>query len=417
MDRQALGGRSKVDAAPAKRARSPRATLGTCCATHFLHDGFSDVIYLLLPIWQAEFSLTLTQVGLIKSLFSGAMAACQVPAGILAERWGERRLLALGTAVTALGFLTLGVAGGAGALMLILLFSGAGSGAQHPLCASIVSEAYEGGPHRAVLGIYNFSGDLGKTAVPMLMALAAAGLGWRWATSGYGLIGLAGALAVFLALGGLGIGGLPHQSVRRAGPPHSTGGWGIRDRRGFGTLSAINVVDQTCRTAFMTLIPFLLVAKGAGVETVGLALALVFGGGALGKFLCGFAAERIGIVRTVVLTELVTGGGIMLLIPLSLEMSLALLPVVGVGLSGTSSVLYGTVAEFVAPERRSRGFALFYTLGLGTAAAAPLSFGALSDLAGVPMTLAVIGLFVFSTIPLALRLRAPLAALASGPTG
>ena len=32
------------------------------------------------------------------------------------------------------------------ALILLLLLAGAGSGAQHPLCASLFSKAYDGGP-------------------------------------------------------------------------------------------------------------------------------------------------------------------------------------------------------------------------------------------------------------------------------
>jgi MFS family permease len=368
----------------------------------------------MLPLWQAEFALSLTQVGMMRSLYWGAMAAFQVPAGFLAERWGERGLLALGTAVTALGFVTLGLAGGAASLALILLIAGAGSGVQHPLCSSVVSKAYEDGAQRAVLGIYNFSGDVGKMVMPVLAALVAASLGWRWATTGYGVVGVSAALAVFIALGVLGAGVPPHRPPKRARIAYPTGGWGIRNRRGFKLLSAIGIVDQICRSTFMTFLPFLLIAKGAGVETVGLALALIFGGGAAGKFLCGILAERIGIVRTVVLSELITGGGSLLLLPLPLELSLVLLPVIGVGLNGTSSVLYGTVAEFVTPERRSRGFALFYTLSIGAGAVAPSIFGVVSDLAGVPVTLTIIGLLVFTTIPLARFLRTSLAA-GSGP--
>ena len=68
-------------------------------------------------------------------------------------------------------------------------------------------------------------------------------------------------------------------------------------------------VDST-RTGFVTFVPFLLAARGASVQTVGLALSLVFAGGAMGKFICGFLAERLGIVRTVILTEGLTAGAI-----------------------------------------------------------------------------------------------------------
>ncbi len=385
-----------------------RATLATCGATHFLHDGFSDAIYVLLPVWAAEYHLSFAQVGLLRTAYTSGMASFQIPVGILAERWGERGLLAVGTAVTALGFLVLGLAGGFASLLLLLLLAGLGSGVQHPLSSSLVSRAYETGPRRTALGTFNFSGDLGKVTVPALIALVTAAIGWRWATAGYGALGLAAALGIFLVLGRLGVGAATSEEHGR-GTAHARGGWGIRDRRGFQALSAIYVVDNSTRTAFLTFLPFLLITKGSTVKAVGLALALVFAGGATGKFVCGVIAERIGVIRTVILTELVTGGGILLLIALPLVPALVLLPILGVGLNGTSSVLYGTVADLVTPERRSRAYGLFYTLGVGSGSVAPSVYGLLSDFAGVPVALATIGLVVLTTIPLSQLLRVPLA--------
>src|SRR5207245_5628688 len=80
-----------------------RAVLAAACSIHFVHDGFSDILYVLLPIWANEFRLTFAQVGIIRTAYSGGMAAFQIPAGLLGERWGERRLLAAGTAVPACG--------------------------------------------------------------------------------------------------------------------------------------------------------------------------------------------------------------------------------------------------------------------------------------------------------------------------
>lgn len=377
-----------------------RATLFTCSTAHSLHDGFSDVLYLLLPLWQAEFALSLTQVGLVKSLYAGAMAACQIPAGLLSERWGERGLLAVGTAVTALGFMAAGLAGGFAALLATLIVAGFGSGTQHPLCASMVSRTYDSGGRRAAIGIYNFSGDLGKVAAPALAGLAVAVVGWRWTVGGFGVLGLAIGAAVFLMLGMLGAGAPPAGHGERPGTKRPDRDWGILDRRGFGALSAIAVVDSVTRSAFLTFLPFLLIAKGADVTTVGQALSLVFAGGAAGKFLCGFAAERVGIIRTVVITEIITSAGILLLVKLSLFPSLVLLPLIGLGLNGTSSVLYATLAEFVTLERRSRGYGLFYTVGIGSASVSPLLFGMLSDLSGVAVTLTVVGVFVLAVIPL-----------------
>ena len=62
---------------------------------------------------------------------------------------------------------------------------------------------------------------------------------------------------------------------------------------------------------------------------------------------------------------------ILALLPLSLPLALVLLPAVGLMLNGTSSVLYGTIPEFVSPERRTHAFAVFYTGGSVAGATGP----------------------------------------------
>ena len=274
----------------------------------------------------------------------------------------------------------------------------------------MISRAYDTGPRRAALGTYNFAGDLGKVAVPPLIAALAVAVGWRTGAASYGLAVMVASLALYLMLRRLGAGG-PVAALAETADRPRPGGWGLRNRRGFAALSAIGVIDSAVRTPFLTFVPFLLIAKGAQVEAVGFALALIFAGGAAGKLLCGLAAERVGILRTVVLTEVATGAGILVLVFLPLGWALALLPLVGAALNGTSSVLYGTVGDFVDAERRSRAFGLFYTLGIGAGALSPVIFGVLSDFSGVEAALLVLGCVVFLTLPLCQVLRPSLAAV------
>ena len=382
--------------------------LAAACSIHFVHDGFSDILYVLLPLWATEFRLTFAQVGMIRTAYSGGMAAFQIPAGLLAERWGERRLLAAGTAITALGFIAIGTVGGFLALLSVLLVAGIGSGVQHPLSSSLVSKAYETGPRRAALGTYNFSGDIGKVVVPAAVALAATFIGWRTASMAYGVIG------VFAALGILGVLArltpeMPATDDRSAPAATAAAGWGIRDARGFVALTAIGMIDNATRTGFLTFLPFALIAKGSSVAGVGTALALLFAGGAVGKFVCGIVAERLGVIRTVVLTEAATTLCIVSILAAPLPVALAMMPVMGVALNGTSSVLYGTVADLVTAERRSRAYGLYYTVTIATSALSPSVYGLVGDVAGVSTTLVIVAVVVLATIPLCLALRASVA--------
>ena len=391
----------RTEVADKESSRSARSTLGVCGAAHFVHDGLHDSLYILLPLWSQAFGLSLTQVGTLKFAYSGAMAIFQMPAGFLSERFSPRLLLAVGTAFLGLAFFLLGLTGGFVTLLLLLFFAGLGSGPQHPLSSTLVAKAYETGPRRAALGIYNFSGDIGKVALPAILALVAGAVGWRMGVFGLGVFGVISAAAILIALTRLRAGSRP-KSQTASEKTISPSGWGILNRRGFAAISAINLLDTGVTFGFLTFLPFLLNEKGAGVEMVGLAIALVFSGGAAGKFLCGFLAERLGIVRTMVLTEIATGAGIIILLFMPLLGALALLPLVGVAMNGTSSVLYATVADFITPERHARGFAFFYTVGMGAGAISPLIFGLVSDAFGVSTSMVILGVLIFLTIPFCL---------------
>ena len=66
-------GESVAGAVPERRA------MIVACGAHALHDGFTDLIYVMLPIWQGEFGLGFAALGLMKTVFSGTLAGFQVP--------------------------------------------------------------------------------------------------------------------------------------------------------------------------------------------------------------------------------------------------------------------------------------------------------------------------------------------------
>src|SRR4029434_4417425 len=176
--------------------------------------------------------------------------------------------------------------------------------------------------------------------------------------------------------------------------------------RGFGALTAIGMIDNATRTGLLTFLPFALIAKRSTVAGVVTALALVFAGGAVGKFVCGLVAERLGVIRTVVLTEAATTFCILSIVAAPLPVALAIRPIMGVALNGTSSVLYGTVADLVTAERRSRAYGLYYTATIATSALSPSGYRLVGDVAGVSTTLVIVAVVVLLTIPLCLALRA-----------
>ena len=387
--------------AAAKSPAEGRRTLAITCSAHFVHDGIADAFYVLLPIWAQAFGLSYVQVGTLRMAYSAAMALLQLPAGMLAERVGERALLAGGSALAGIAFALLATSQSYPALGVLILLAGTGSAVQHPIASTLISKAYAATSRRAALGVYNFVGDVGKMVVAAAMGLGIVAIGWRNSVALYGLIVVGVGLVTLVAFGSL-ADGTPR--ARSKGAPASAPGWGFTNPTGFALLGAIQLIDSACRTGFLTFFPFLLIAKGASVASIGFGLSLVFVGGAAGKLVCGLIAERVGILRTVILTELATGALIAAVVLAPLGWAMLLLVPVGVALNGTSSVLYGTVAEFVRDDRQSRSYGLFYTLGSAAGAMAPFVFGLLSDFAGVPTALMVVAALAVTTVPVALLL-------------
>ena len=382
-----------------------RRVLAVACGAHALHDGYTDLIYVMLPIWQAEFALSYVALGALRMLYTGAMAGLQVPATLLARRYGAPTVLALGTALAACAYLTIGVTG-AGFVLLAgaLVAGGVGSATQHPLASALISRAYDGQRARGALGTYNFSGDLGKMAIPAVLAWLFVVMPWRHALGLVGVLGLLVAAGILMLLPRA----LDHIGARAGGAPvgHGLGAAFSRaadvPRRGpFLLLLAIGILDSGTRMGFLAFLPFVLRAKGAPTPMIGLALTLIFAGGAAGKLVCGLLGARLGVLRAVLVTEVATALGIFALAPLPLFGALACLPLIGVALNGTSSVLYGTVPELVAPASRERAFGLFYTGTIGGGAIAPVLYGLVGDAIGPAHAIMVVAVVCLATLPLA----------------
>jgi len=384
------------------QTQEERRALGVAGGAHALHDGYTDLVYVLLPIWQSEFGLSYAAVGLLRSLFYGTLAAFQIPSGLLAERLGAARVLAIGTALVGGGYLIAGASAGLVMLMVALIVGGLGASTQHPLASALVARAFGAKRSIKAIGTYNFAGDIGKMIVPAAAALLMTWMPWRPTVALLGVGGFAAGLAI-IAL-------MPRQAGdEKAAAKSSKAAARGASRWGFPLLMSIGVIDSGTRMPLLTFLPFLLTAKGASVQGIGLALMLVFAGGACGKLVCAFIGARLGVVTTVVLTEAGTALGILALLPLPLEACYALLPLIGIVLNGTSSVLYGSMPALVAPEKRARAFSIFYTGTIGTGALAPVAYGALSDHVGVRPALVVLACVVLITVPLAFALRPALA--------
>jgi MFS family permease len=169
-------------------------------------------------------------------------------------------------------------------------------------------------------------------------------------------------------------------------------------------LATIGALDTATRMGYLLFLPFLIQERGGDTPVVGLALALLFIGGAFGKAACAWLGERLGVAGSVMLTEAATALLIAATLVTPLTPTLVLLPLLGIVLNGTSSVLYGTVPELARGDT-GQAFALFYTCVIGSGGIAPILYGAVADHSNPTIGVLVSAATAALIVPLVLGLR------------
>lgn len=375
------------------RTPSPRQTLIGACLAHATHDGLTDLVYVFLPVWQQRFQLSFTVLSLLRSAYSLTLAVLQVPAAALAVKMARPQyLLVVATLLSGAGWLLGGLVDSVLLLGLTLVLSGIGASTQHPIASAMVSRAY-GRQAKKPLGVYNFAGDLGKSLMPAGAAVLLGYMSYKSTMMLTAVISVLAAGAIWALLGAA------SRAAPQPRPAAAKAASGTRaNPAAFYALLGTGVLDSAVRMGFLTFLPFIVKAHGGSLEQTGLALTLVFIGGAVGKFVCGWLSESLGMIRTVFVTELGTAVLIGAVLWAPLGAGLLVLPLLGAVLNGTSSVLYGAVADVVESTRLERAFAVFYTGTIGSGALAPVLYGLIGDHQGVTFVTVVVALTAVATL-------------------
>ena len=400
-----------------ERGDSPRIQLWWCNLLHIFNDGYLASLALLLPFIAADLGLNYTQSGLIKTASSVAITGAQIPAGLLAERIGEVLVLGLGTAWFGLSYMAMLLVAGYPLLLLVALAAGTGGGAYHPVGTALIANIFPPSRSGAAIGALNTFGDVGKVVFPALTGMLVVAVGWRWSFAVQGAAGMAVALCYLFffrreigaARRRIALRGKRKKANPRAGNRTLRNwmiGWGICAPRQFALYSVIGFLDVAVRTAATAFLGFVLIGIGVEQGALGWLLSLTFFGGACGKLLCGMLIRWWASKSIILFTELLMILGCLALPQISTGWQLFIfLPLFGFVLNGTSSVIYIGLAPTIAPQERSRGYALYYTLNFFSSALAPYIFGLVGDALGLEAIFFGAGALMVLGLPLVFFLR------------
>ena len=165
---------------------------------HFLSHFYVLCLPPMFLAWQSAFDVSFASLGMTVALMSGTTALLQTPVGFLVDRHGARPFLVGGTLLMCLSIAAMGLATSFWQILALAALSGVGNSVIHPADYAILSGSVDRDRMGRSFALHTFSGNLGFSAGPPVMALLMVALGWRGSLVLVGLLGVPVVLAILL---------------------------------------------------------------------------------------------------------------------------------------------------------------------------------------------------------------------------
>jgi Sugar phosphate permease len=142
------------------------------------------------PHLQAEFHLSAMEMGIVMSAFFWSYALLQLPAGMLADRFGQKIVLGASVFWWSLATAVTGLATGFKSLVLLRVMLGIGEAGAYPSNAGIASRWFPRKERATVAGIFDSGSKLGGAVALPLIAWLLATFDWKVTFAITGVLGL-----------------------------------------------------------------------------------------------------------------------------------------------------------------------------------------------------------------------------------
>jgi MFS family permease len=358
---------------------SQRLVLAVVAGGNFTQLGARFLLPPVVPLVITEFDASESTVGLALTLLWGTYALFQFPSGVLADRYGERRLLLAGLLGTVVGTAAIALAPSLVAYGLFAVLLGAGAGMFFSPASSLLSRTFTNSGQ--ALGALTAGGALAGVVYPAVGGYLGETFGWRVAVA----VGAAVALPAALATAGL----LPR--VEPANPERQLTA-AVDRRRLFELVSRPSVAYTTVLAivvsftfqSFTSLFPTFLIQYRAGIDTTtaGLLFGAVFGLSSLAQPVAGRVSDTFTRDLAIAASVVLTGLGFLLLLFLPGRVGLVTGAItLGAGISWPGPVQARFMDQF-SDEERGYGFGLVRTTYMFAAAPGSVIVGTLAERVG-----------------------------------
>lgn len=350
------------------REELDRTAMATLSGGHLAVDFASGSVPALLPFLALKFDLSYTATAALMLSVLVSSSLVQPLFGLWSDRRGAMWLLPGGVAVAGLGT-GLAAAAPSYALVLVLVFvAGIGVAAYHPEGTKFA--AYASGAKRASgMSYFNIGGNTGYALGPIVVTPLVLWLGLEG-----GLL----AMLPVLVVAGILLRTLP--SLTRLVPPVTAreAGRGEDDVRAMSLLALVITFRSVAWFGLLTFVPLWIVANGGTEGEGGRELSLMLVAGAVGTLVLGPVADRIGLRRTLVLTQAALPFLIVMFVAVGGVVGTIALMLVGLCVVGTFGVTI-VLSHMYLPRHVGLAGGLSVGLAMGLGGIAALVLGAVAD--------------------------------------
>lgn len=179
--------------------RRDTAVIGSIGLAHSTSHIFQYCLPPMFPLLQEEFGMGFAALGGVVAAFFLASGIGQTFVGVAVDRWGGRRVLAVGMTALSLAIGTLAFVPAFWMFLPLAVVAGLGNCVFHPANFAILATRVHPSRTGRAFSIHAFGGTLGYVVSPLLLSLLGFTFGWRAALIVAGLYGLTQAAFVFLA--------------------------------------------------------------------------------------------------------------------------------------------------------------------------------------------------------------------------
>ena len=376
----------------------------TLSGGHFAADFASGSVPAMIPFLTARFDLGYALAALLLLAVTISSSLVQPLFGLWSDRRGVLWLIPGGIVLAAVGV------GGAAIsplypVVVVLVFAGGlGIAAFHPEGAKFA--AYASGPKRASgMSYFNVGGNAGYA-----VGAFATGELVVW----LGLVGGLVAMVPVLFASMLIARELPRLSkltpVRGPGVHDS----GVDDRRAMTLLGVVIALRSVPWFALLAFVPLWVVAHGHSKSDGNRLLFLMLLAGAIGTLVLGEVADRIGLRRTLLVTQAAIAPLILAFVYVGGVVGVIALMLVGVCVVGTFGVTM-VLSQLYLPRHVGMASGLSIGLAMGIGGIAAVILGAVADAVDLRLALTVSVIAPAIGVLVCLQLPAPLRPAARAP--